>query len=118
MCEALLMARLLPADRWATWWAEFAPAEAALAAWLAPVPVADPADAKIVHLHGLNLSRAWCWRQLRPLLPPPLQETAAHAAQEHLRASLAAATEGDYAGTHWLASFALLAAGGEPVDGC
>jgi hypothetical protein len=118
LCEALLMARLLPADRWATWWAEFAPAEAALAAWLAPVPVADPADAKIVHLHGLNLSRAWCWRQLRPLLPPPLQETAAHAAQEHLRASLAAATEGDYAGTHWLASFALLAAGGEPVDGC
>ena len=118
LCEALLMARLLPADRWATWWAEFAPAEAALAAWLAPVPVADPADAKIVHLHGLNLSRAWCWRQLRPLLPPQLQETAARAATAHLRASLAAATEGDYAGTHWLASFALLAAGGEPVDGC
>ncbi len=23
---------------------------------------------KIVHLHGLNLSRAWCWRQLLPEL--------------------------------------------------
>jgi len=55
---------------------------------------------------------------LRPLLPPQLQETAARAATEHLRASFAAATEGDYAGTHWLASFALLATSGEPVDGC
>jgi len=32
-----------------------------------------------------------------------VQETAARAATAHLRASLAAATEGDYAGTHWLA---------------
>jgi hypothetical protein len=118
LCEALLMARLLPAGQWASWWSDFAPAEPALAVWLAPVPVADPADAKIVHLHGLNLSRAWCWRQLRPLLPASLQDKAAHAAQEHLRASLAAATEGDYVGTHWLASFALLAARGESVDGC
>ena len=118
LCEALLMARVLPADRWAAWWSDFAPSERALTAWLAPVDVADPSDAKIVHLHGLNLSRAWCWRQLRSLLPSPLQETAARAAQAHLQASLAAATEGDYVGTHGLASFALLAAGGESVDGC
>jgi hypothetical protein len=118
LCEALLMARLLPAGQWASWWSDFAPAEPALACWLQPVRVADPNDAKIVHLHGLNLSRAWCWRQLRPLLPPPMQETAARAAAAHLRASLAAATEGDYVGTHWLASFALLAASGESVDGC
>ena len=118
LCEALLMARVLPADRWTAWWSDFAPSERALAAWLAPVAVADPADAKIVHLHGLNLSRAWCWRQLQSLLPSPLREAAARAARAHLQASLAAATEGDYVGTHWLASFALLAAGGESVDGC
>ncbi len=117
LCEALLMARLLPAERWARWWCAFAPADAALAAWLAPVPVADAGDARIVHLHGLNLSRAWCWRQLRPLLPPPAQAASERAAAEHLRASLAAATEGDYVGTHWLASFALLAATGESVEG-
>ena len=118
LCEALLMARVLPADRWASWWATFAPAEAALAPWLTPVSVADPADPKIVHLHGLNLSRAWCWRQLLPLLPAPLRATAERAAATHLRASLPAATEGEYVGTHWLASFALLAITGESVDGC
>jgi hypothetical protein len=119
LCEALLMARLLPADRWASWWSDFAPAEPALASWLTPVAVADAADAKIVHLHGLNLSRAWCWRQLRPLLPPPLRARAARAAATHLGASLAAATEGDYVGTHWLASFALLAVTGEQQgEGC
>ncbi len=118
LCEALLMARVLPADQWASWWSTFLPAEAAVASWLAPVPVADPSDAKIVHLHGLNLSRAWCWRQLVPLLPAPQRASAAQAAEAHLRASVAAATEGDYVGTHWLASFALLAATGESVDGC
>lgn len=118
LCEALLMARVLPADEWARWWAEFAPFGDALAPWLTPVRVADATDPKIVHLHGLNLSRAWCWRQLRPLLPAPMQETADRAADTHQRASRAAATAGDYVGTHWLASFALLAATGDPVDGC
>jgi hypothetical protein len=113
LCEALLMARVLPPTDWLRWWSAFAPDQAALRTWLAPVRVADPADAKIVHLHGLNLSRAWCWRGLLPSLPPPLREAAAQAADAHLRASLAAATEGDYVGTHWLASFALLATTGD-----
>lgn len=118
LCEALLMARVLPAEQWTAWWSAFEPAAAALDCWRTPVPVADPTDAKIVHLHGLNLSRAWCWRQLRPYLAPPRQATAAQAADAHQRVSLAAATEGDYVGTHWLASFALLAAGGESGDAC
>lgn len=117
LCEALLMARLREPSPWAAWWAGFAPSEDALAPWLSPVPVADAADPKIVHLHGLNLSRAWCWRQLRPHLPAALRAAADRAAQAHLRASLAAATEGDYVGTHWLASFALLALSGDSLDG-
>ncbi len=116
LCEALLMARLLPAERWTSWWTSFTPTEPALRSWLSAVSVTDPSDAKIVHLHGLNLSRAWCWRQLLPLLPASLQPIAAQAAAEQMRASLAAATEGDYVGTHWLASFALLAITGERVD--
>jgi hypothetical protein len=117
LCEALLMARALPADAWRHWWSAFAPDDRALQRWLSSVAVADAADPKIVHLHGLNLSRAWCWRQLLPLLPARLQPAAADAADAHLRASLAAATEGAYVGTHWLASFALLALTGESVDG-
>lgn len=116
LCEALLMARVLGADEWTHWWQSFAPPPPALQCWLVPVSVADPADAKIVHLHGLNLSRAWCWRQLLPHLPAPLRLQAEGAAGAHQHASLAAATCGDYVGTHWLASFALLALTGDSYD--
>ena len=58
----------------------------------------DRADAKQVHLDGLSLSRAWCLRRLG----------FAEAAERHLAAALPH-LEDDYVGTHWLASFALLA---------
>ncbi len=113
LCEALLMARVLPVGPWQRWWTDFAPTTGVLANWLLPVNVADASDPKIVHLHGLNLSRAWCWRQLQARLPVSMQPQIGQAAEAHLRASLAAATVGDYVGTHWLASFALLALSGE-----
>jgi len=109
LVEAVLMRRLLDAAAFTAWWRDFAPASEALANWLAPVRVSDAADARIVHLHGVNLCRAWCWRALAPALPDTLRAQAANAASAHLAASLAAATAGDYVGTHWLASFALLA---------
>jgi hypothetical protein len=107
LCEALLMARTLDPRAFADWWSAFAPN--ALSPWLAPVAVSDATDPKLVHLHGLNLSRAWCWRALAPHLPATLRDAALQAAAVHLAASLPAATGGDYVGTHWLASFALLA---------
>lgn len=115
LCEALLMARTLPACGFGDWWDAFAPAPAALARWLAPVPVSDATDPKIVHLHGLNLTRAWCWRALLPHLPGSLVPAVREAIGASLAASLPAATTGDYVGTHWLASFALLALA-EPVE--
>ena len=111
LTEALLMQHALDACDWFDWWEAFAPEAAALATWLAPVQVTDATDPKIVHLHGLNLSRAWCWRALAPALPPALEPAVAQAVQAQLAASLPAATEGHYVGTHWLASFALLALG-------
>lgn len=118
LCEALLMARTLEARDWPRWWRAFAPTNAGLARWLAPVAVSDASDAKIVHLHGLNLSRAWCWRQLRPRLPAALHPAVDAAIDAQLQASLAAATRGDYVGTHWLASFALLALAGDRDIAC
>jgi hypothetical protein len=61
-------------------------------------------------LDGLNLSRAWCWRNLADVLPSgdPLQRMAADAARRHFKAS-AGYLSGHYMGEHWLASFALLA---------
>jgi hypothetical protein len=109
LCEAQLMARTLPDCDFADWWDAFAPAPAALARWLVPVEVSDATDPKIVHLHGLNLARAWCWRLLRPRLPATLDPPVAQAIDAALRASLPAASSGEYVGTHWLASFALLA---------
>lgn len=109
LVEAALMLRVVDGCSFADWWALFLPADDDLAAWLAPVAVSDPADAKIVHLHGVNLSRAWCWSLLYPELQPELREPVERAIAAHLAASLPAATGGDYVGTHWLASFALLA---------
>jgi Protein of unknown function (DUF2891) len=109
LVEAALVRRAVDGCSFADWWTQFEPAPAALSTWLAPVRVSDPRDPRIVHLHGLNLSRAWCWRQLLPELPRTLADAVRGAVHDHLLASLPAATEGDYVGTHWLASFALLA---------
>jgi hypothetical protein len=112
LVEAALMHRVLEASSFANWWKQFVPDERALAHWLRPVAISDACDAKIVHLHGVNLTRAWCWRQLLPELGTPLRTAAESAIATHLAASLPAASSGDYVGTHWLASFALLALDG------
>jgi len=112
LVEAVLVRRAVDGCSFADWWAQFEPAPAALATWLAPVQVSDPSDPKIVHLHGLNLSRAWCWRQLLPELPASLAGPVERTIEAHLAASLPASIDGEYVGTHWLASFALLAIDG------
>ena len=109
LVEAVLLLRAVDSCSFADWWAQFEPDPAALVTWLTPARVSDPGDPRVVHLHGLNLSRAWCWRRLLPELPPPLVEPVRRAIDDHLAASLAAAADGEYVGTHWLASFALLA---------
>jgi Protein of unknown function (DUF2891) len=94
------------------WWQLFRPADAALATWLLPAQVNDRTDPQIVHLDGLNLSRVWCWNMLavhadvRKSLPAGVLQRAIDA---HLDASMPYAGQGDFAATHWLASFALLA---------
>ena len=99
LMEALCMARTQPAD-FAAWFAHFLPgvANRRPASLFEPAEVSDRSDGKIAHLDGLNLSRAWCWRELG--FP---EHAAPHlvAAMPHLA--------GDYMGEHWLASFALLA---------
>jgi hypothetical protein len=87
------------------------------AALFTPATVSDRTDGKIAHLDGLNLSRAWCWREIAAALPEtdPLSVAADAAAEAHLASALGE-VEGDYMGEHWLASFALLALiAGEPL---
>jgi len=109
LMEALCMARAHPAH-FAGWFAQFLPRVAVREpeTLFMPAVVSDRSDGKIAHLDGLNLSRAWCWRSLAPLLPAAEREVAERTADEHL-ASAMAHLSGDYMGEHWLASFALLA---------
>jgi hypothetical protein len=109
LVEAVLMRRMVDGCSFADWWDQFQPARDDLVSWLQPVAVSDACDPKIVHLHGVNLTRAWCWRELRSELPIDLRPAVDTAIAAHVDASRHAATSGDYVGTHWLASFALLA---------
>ena len=109
LCEALLMQRVLGAG-FDAWWTRFAPAGDALARWDTPAIVGDRTDGQLVHLDGLNLSRAWCLRALAGAggVPASLRERFARAAQAHWQASWPHVTGGDFVATHWLVSFALL----------
>ena len=109
LIEAVLMSQVLNAQEFAAWWENFCPDAADLALWFDVVSVGDRTDAKMSHLDGLNLSRAWCWRILQPSLPATLSQQIDAAVARHLSASLPHAASGDYVGTHWLASFATLA---------
>jgi hypothetical protein len=110
LTEAACMRRILPRDEFRAWFARFLPdlERQQPATLFAPAQVSDRSDMKIAHLDGLNLSRAWCWRSIAGALTGPAKHTAEEAAAEHLAAGLPHIA-GDYAGEHWLASFALLA---------
>jgi hypothetical protein len=112
LIEAECMRRVLPADEFRLWLARFLPglAQQNPSALFSPAKVSDRSDGKIVHLDGLNLSRAWCWRSIAPIIDGPSRSIAAAAADRHLAAGLPHVA-GDYVGEHWLASFALLAIG-------
>jgi hypothetical protein len=109
LTEAACMARLHP-DTFPRWFAGFLPrmADGEPATLFTPATVSDRSDGKIAHLDGVNLSRAWCWREIAALLDGTERSVAEASADEHLAAALPHIA-GDYAGEHWLASFALLA---------
>jgi len=110
LTEALLMRRATSDHQFGAWFEKFLPAlaERRPGTLFTPAFVSDRSDGKIAHLDGTNLSRAWCWRGIAPALAPDLAALARATADAHLDASLPHVA-GDYAGEHWLATFALLA---------
>jgi hypothetical protein len=111
LCEAVLMARVLRPEAFDAWWAAFLPDFDRRPQLLVPARVSDRTDGRLAHLDGLNLSRAWCWRELAEReRDRPRRQQMLKAAERHLHASLPHLAE-DYAGEHWLATYALLALG-------
>jgi hypothetical protein len=112
LTEAELMAQLLPAERFAAWLSAFLPGIAAgePASLFEPVFVSDSSDGQIAHLHGLNASRAWCWRRIAESLPAGDGRAgpALAAARRHADAALPHVIGDHYMVEHWLAAYAVL----------
>jgi len=107
--EARIMSRVLSATEFEKWCAAFLPGlEDTKKPFLTPATVSDRTDGKLVHLDGLNLSRAWCLRELASVLPNKYGHLK-QLADTHFAAGSAEILSGHYAGEHWLASFAVYA---------
>lgn len=131
LAEADLMRRLLPSAEFARWLTAFLPASTLRG--LRPAEVSDRTDGKLVHLDGLNLSRAWMLFGIASALPDSNQPSASSTvvavtwpttlpfpatitqplklellrlAVAHRDAGLAALSSQSYEGGHWLGSFA------------
>jgi hypothetical protein len=104
--EAALMAQVLPPKAFRRWLRAFLPT---LPDGLTPAVVSDRTDPKIVHLDGLNLSRARALRRIAAALgsADPRWARLNQLADRHARASLPHLASGSYEGEHWLATFAV-----------
>ncbi len=106
--EALLMSKIMETNEYRQWLKKFLPVLFDPQMQLAPGKVSDRSDGKLVHLDGLNFSRATCFYGIARKLPE-LSHLKLLAA-EHLNYSVRNITADDhYMGSHWLGSFALYA---------
>ncbi len=105
--EADLMRRVLSKGDFIIWFEKFLPEMNDPEFNWKPGKVSDRTDGKLVHLDGLNFSRAWCLYGIGHY-----DERYKHLikiADQHLAYSLPSIVDGDYMGEHWLASFAVYA---------
>jgi hypothetical protein len=110
LMEADLMRRILPQDEFSEWLKGFMPQIPLDGSgdWIAIGIVNDPTDGKLVHLDGVNLSRAWNLQEIARALPKadPRRPSLIAAAGVHANTGIANVSAENYEGSHWLASFA------------
>jgi hypothetical protein len=110
LMEADLMRRVMAPEAYSGWLAAFLPQipQDGSADWLTPGIVLDATDGKLVHLDGVNLSRAWAMEGIASALPEGDARIPAllAAAAVHKETGLASVSDAHYSGSHWLASFA------------
>ena len=100
--EIDIMRKVLDKASFQEWFLDFLTPESKQS--MEPAIVKDRSDGKLVHLDGLNFSRAWCLYPLQDA-DPELRNIA----DQHLQFSIKKIYDDDYSGGHWLASFALYA---------
>jgi len=104
--EADLMSRLLTEDEdYLAWLENFLPQLFDEDFSLTPGEVNDRTDGKLVHLDGVNFSRAWNLYNIAARTNQQMRGRLIAMGDEHILASIDNVVGSDYAGSHWLASF-------------
>ena len=110
LMEADLMRRMMSTAEFSKWLTDFMPTipTNGSGGWLAPGIVKDASDGKLVHLDGVNSSRAWNLYNIARALPEgdARKDALVAAAKIHADTGVAAVSAEHYSGSHWLASFA------------
>lgn len=105
--EASVMLKVLPTQEFHKWLKTFLPGfEKHPEKFLEVAVVSDRSDGKLAHLDGLNFSRAWCLYELGHKLN---NQNMMDLGDQHFNYSYEKMDSGEYAGAHWLASFAVYA---------
>ncbi len=105
--EVDLMRRVLNQPDFEAWLARFMPQLKEKGFTLEPGVVSDRSDGKLVHLDGLNFSRAWVLYGLAAQYPQ--YRHLIGVANQHVNHSLPNLTGDSYEGGHWLGTFAIYA---------
>lgn len=106
--ELNLMRRVLPKEEFFAWTHKFLPQIESENFDLEVGLVSDRKDGNLVHLDGLNFSRAWIFYGLAKQYPEKFGHLV-QVADKHLSYSLPTIVDGNYSGEHWLGTFALYA---------
>ena len=106
--ELDIMRKVLEREQFEEWVKDFMPGLHNIEFMLEPAKVSDRSDGKLVHLDGLNFSRAWVIYGLVKEFPD-MYGHLIPIANTHIAHSLPAIVDDNYEGTHWLGSFAIYA---------
>lgn len=105
--EAALMKRVLEQEEFQSWINDFLPELGDETFDWSVGEVSDRSDGKLVHLDGVNFSRAWSLNYIAKDLPQ--FSHLKNLANKHINHSLPSIVGDSYEGGHWLGSFAIYA---------
>lgn len=104
--EANLMRKVLSQEEFRKWLEDFLPQLKDKSFTLETGIVKDRTDGHLVHLDGLNYSRAWCLYGIAGTLGKDYDHLVA-IADHHISSTIVNLTGDTYEGEHWLGTFAL-----------